>query len=159
MIGSSIPYFAKTFLGRCDMIMNKRITLELSLEDVSLLHSATEALLDQFVMSGGAEADAVIALQDRLWSVLKENGDEINFVNLTPSDIIMFGDKNTLIPSSGGINDAQNLPEPRERTWFVVLPEVANAAKGRRDLLIPDPNHAVRDESGNILGYRALAIV
>lgn len=141
------------------MIMNKRITLELSMEDVDLLHLATEALLDQFVMSGGsAEADAVIALQDRLRSVLKENGG-VNFVNLTPNDIVMFGDKNTLIPSSGGVDDAQNLPEPRERTWFVVLPEVANAAKGRRDLLIPDPNHAVRDESGSIVGYRALAIV
>jgi hypothetical protein len=140
------------------IVMNKRITLEFSMEEVDLLRHATEALLDQFVMSGGADADAVIALQDRLRAVLKENG-EINFVNLTPNDITMFGDKNTLIPSSGGINDAQNLPEPRERTWFVVLPEVANAAKGRRDLLIPDPNHAVRDESGIIIGYRALAIV
>jgi hypothetical protein len=140
-------------------MMNKRITLEFSLEEVDLLHSATEALLDQFVMSGGStEADAVIALQKRLWSVLKENGDEINFVNLTPSDIIMFGDKNTIIPTSGGINDAQNLPEPRECTWFIVLPEVAQAAKDRPDLLIPDPNYAVRNESGSIIGYRALAI-
>jgi hypothetical protein len=140
-------------------MMNKCITLEFSLEEVDLLYSATEALLDQFVMSGGsAKADAVIALQERLRAVLKENG-EINFINLTPNDITMFGDKNTLIPSSGGVDDAQNLPEPRERTWFIVLPEVAQAAKGRRDLLIPDPNHAVRDKSANIVGYRALAIV
>jgi hypothetical protein len=104
-------------------------------------------------------------------------------VNLTPHAIVlMVGDVNITIPPSGivarcastrarvdtltvnevqipvnqiGFGEVQGLPAPQDDVFFVVSSLVANAAKGRSDLLTVDD--AVRDAGGNIIGCRALA--
>ncbi len=44
----------------------------------------------------------------------------------------------------------ENLPEPKEDTYYIVSALVANAAKDRSDLLIP--THMVRNEAGQPIG-------
>lgn len=104
-------------------------------------------------------------------------------VNLTPHDIVFVGDDGNVIltvtPSGlarvqatvvatgitiGGIpitetkfGEVEGLPEPKEGTAYVVSRMVAEAAKGREDLFIP--NESVRDESGRIVGCRSLTQV
>lgn len=46
-------------------------------------------------------------------------------------------------------------PDPACRVRYIVSRVVAEAARGRADLLIPDDT--VRDEQGRIIGCRALA--
>ena len=53
--------------------------------------------------------------------------------------------------------DIVGLPEYVEGTYYIVSVIVANAAKGRQDLLITDD--AVRDDKGRVIGCRALAVV
>jgi hypothetical protein len=106
-------------------------------------------------------------------------------VNLTPHAInLMAGDTTITIQPSGmvarcattrtqvdvltvdgvqipvnalGFGEVQGLPAPQDDVFFVVSSLVANAAKGRSDLLTVDD--AVRDGAGNIVGARALATV
>jgi hypothetical protein len=54
-----------------------------------------------------------------------------------------------------GFGAVQDLPAPQDGVCFVVSSLVAQAAKGRQDLLTVDD--AVRDASGNVVGARALA--
>jgi hypothetical protein len=54
-----------------------RISIDFSLGEIDLLHIATDALLDCLAMTGGShDTDKVIALQDRLWKILQENGNK-----------------------------------------------------------------------------------
>lgn len=53
--------------------------------------------------------------------------------------------------------DIVGLPEYVEGTYYIVSAIVANAAKGRQDLLITDD--AVRDDKGRVIGCKALAVV
>lgn len=51
----------------------------------------------------------------------------------------------------------ENLPEPKDGTRFIVSRVVAEAARERHDLLIPDDT--VRDEAGRIVGCRGFTQV
>lgn len=103
-----------------------------------------------------------------------------NIINLTPHDIIIVGEDDSIlltVKPSGlarvqattvatgntayGIpitktkfGEVQGLPEPNDGTAFVVSRMVAESLPGRRDLLIP--NESVRDKDGNIVGCRSL---
>jgi hypothetical protein len=104
-------------------------------------------------------------------------------VNLTPHAIVLMAENETItIKPSGiiarcattreqvdsieidgvvfpvnqiGFGAVQGLPDPQDGVCYVVSSLVANAAKGRSDLLTVDD--AVRDGAGNIVGARALA--
>ena len=105
-------------------------------------------------------------------------------VNLTPHDVIIVNDDDTIkmvikpagllarvkatVVATGdsvcGIpitktefGEVEGLPEPKEGTTYVVSRMVAEAAKERGDLFIP--NESVRDESGRIIGCRSLTQV
>ena len=54
-----------------------------------------------------------------------------------------------------GFGEIENLPEPQEGVFYIVSALVAQAARDRDDLLIPDD--LVRDEEGKIIGARRLA--
>ncbi|MCS6930538.1 MAG: hypothetical protein NZM43_13705 [Saprospiraceae bacterium] len=45
-----------------------------------------------------------------------------------------------------------NLPPAEEGTFYIVSMIVAQAERGRRDLLVPDSGRAIRDSAGNIIG-------
>ena len=109
----------------------------------------------------------------------------MKLINLTPHDIHIMSDgldnqkQERLIPASGqcarcemkkewcgeidGIplyqtayGKVQGLPEPKEGIYYMVSTIVAEACKGQRnDLLVPFD--FVRDESGNIIGCKALS--
>lgn len=107
--------------------------------------------------------------------------EETNIINLTPHAVTFFAqDGETVlntIPSSGiaiaeqkkenigvinGIpvwktsyGKVDGLPSPQENTIYIVPVLTAQAASGRDDLFIVDD--LVRDPSGQILGYKALA--
>lgn len=53
--------------------------------------------------------------------------------------------------------EVENLPEPQKDTIYIVSAIVANAVPERSDLFIVDD--AIRDESGRIIGARAIARV
>ena len=53
--------------------------------------------------------------------------------------------------------EVEGLPEPQDDVVYIVSAIVAQAAKDRGDLVIPDD--AVRDEQGRIVGCRAFARV
>ncbi len=55
------------------------------------------------------------------------------------------------------LGQVDNLPDPEEGTVFIVPLAVAQAARHRGDLLVP--NDTVRDEQGKIIGCRSLATV
>jgi len=100
--------------------------------------------------------------------------------NLTPHDVVVVGESGNIIkvfPKSetlarcsvsrrvvGGVDGyplykntfgaVENLPAPKEGTFFVVSRLVAEATK-RGDLLIPDDT--VRDEAGRIIGCRGFS--
>lgn len=104
----------------------------------------------------------------------------MKIVNLTPHEIILIGIKIPpeatparvsektevvdLLEWSGiqlhvikkEFGEIQNLPEPQPDTIFVASLLVAQAAK-RRDVLAI--GEAVRDEKGNIVGAKSLAVV
>ena len=50
-----------------------------------------------------------------------------------------------------------NLPEERPEVFLVVSRMVADAVKGRKDLLVPGP--LVRDENGQPCGCRGLSVI
>lgn len=50
--------------------------------------------------------------------------------------------------------EVEGLPEPKEGVVYIVSSLVAQAAKDRTDVFIPDDT--VRDEQGNIIGCRSL---
>jgi len=109
----------------------------------------------------------------------------IQLVNLTPHEIVILREDCELhIPPSGvvarcetkretiGYIDMDNckipvsktafgkvegLPGPVEGKFYIVSSIVAQAARDRKDLLIPDDS--VRDNQGRIIGVRALAKV
>jgi hypothetical protein len=104
-------------------------------------------------------------------------------VNLTPHEVVLVqGETHLVVPPSGTIARAattrqqvavldvdgstipvnrvvfgqvENLPGPVEGVWYIVSSIVAQALPERQDLLVPDDT--VRDESGRIIGARALA--
>jgi hypothetical protein len=106
-------------------------------------------------------------------------------VNLTPHEIALVrGETRLVVPPSGTVARAatirqqvavldvdgvdvpvnrvvfgqvENLPGPTEGVWYIVSSIVAQALPERQDLLVPDDT--VRDESGRIIGARALAHV
>ena len=51
----------------------------------------------------------------------------------------------------------EGLPDPRPDTYYIVSRVVAEAARHRTDLLIPDDT--IRDATGHIVGCRALAFL
>ena len=106
-------------------------------------------------------------------------------VNLTPHEVVLVqGETRLVVPPSGTVARAattrqqvavldidgftipvnrvvfgqvENLPDPAEGVWYIVSSIVAQALPERQDLLVPDDT--VRDESGRIVGARALAHV
>ena len=50
--------------------------------------------------------------------------------------------------------DVSGLPEPEEGTYYIVSLLVAQAVKGRNDLL--SPGLTIRDEAGQVIGCKAL---
>lgn len=105
-------------------------------------------------------------------------------LNLTPHELVLVldGGRSISIPPSGqvarcAVNRTQigataldgaivpvfrtamgaveGLPDPESGVLYVVSRVVAEAARGRPDVLIPDD--AVRDEAGRVVGCRALA--
>lgn len=109
----------------------------------------------------------------------------VNIVNVTPHAITLLDKDNNIIkvfPPSGdvarcavtrtqigamdfngnivpvnslGFGMVQGLPAPNDGTYYIVSSLVAQAAKGRKDLLTVDD--AVRDKDGVIIGCRAFA--
>jgi len=53
--------------------------------------------------------------------------------------------------------ELQDMPDPEEDTIFIVSTLVAQAAKGRNDVVIP--NEVVRDEAGRIVGCKSFGRV
>lgn len=53
----------------------------------------------------------------------------------------------------------ENLPKPQDGVFFIVSSIVAQAVRGREDVLAPDtgPESAIRDEDGRITAVRRLA--
>ena len=49
------------------------------------------------------------------------------------------------------------LPPVQDETWYIVSRIVAEAAKTRKDLLVPD--ETVRDEEGRIVGCKSFATI
>lgn len=104
-------------------------------------------------------------------------------INLTPHDIHIIGGGGTVtIQASGTVarckterqligwtgesetsipiyrtifGTVDGLPDPQPGTWYIVSSLAAQAARERKDLLIPDD--AVRDDQGRVIGCRALA--
>ena len=104
----------------------------------------------------------------------------MKIINLTPHKITILGDRKLVLEPSGIIPRAEQhreqvgsvdgipinrvsygspvgLPEPKAGTIYIVSALTSKAAKGRKDLYIVDDS--VRDESGRIIGCRALARV
>ena len=109
----------------------------------------------------------------------------MEIVNLTPHDVVLVvGEKKIVFPPSGivarcktikqtvGIievngnnvmvnksifGEVENLPQQKPDTMYIVSSLVAQAAKDRDDLIIPDDT--VRDDKGVIVGCKAFAIV
>jgi len=109
----------------------------------------------------------------------------MEIINLTPHDVVLvLGEEKVVFPSSGivarckttrqtvniikvngrdiAINktifgEVENLPQPKADTMYIVSSLVAQAAKDRDDLIIPDDT--VRDDKGAIVGCKAFAKV
>ena len=102
----------------------------------------------------------------------------MKIINLTPHKITILGDRKLVLEPSGIIPRAEQrreqvgnvdgipvnrvfygnpvgLPEPKTDTIYIVSALTAKAAPNREDLYIVDDS--VRDESGRIIGCRALA--
>ena len=105
------------------------------------------------------------------------------FINLTPHEVTLVDDAGSVLlviaPETtparctvkreiaftvGGIKvnrsvfgEVVDLPEPVTGTWFIVSRIVAEAAKERQDLLIPD--ETVRNGEGQIVGCKSFAVV
>ena len=105
-----------------------------------------------------------------------EDGKEVKLINLTPHPLNIIQGEDSLelpgvpleraprveetIEEIGKIGDFPirrkslskkiiGLPEPEDNTYFIVSSLVAQAAKDRRDLLVPAP---VRNERGQVVG-------
>lgn len=102
-------------------------------------------------------------------------------INLTPHVITIYGGEKRLVLKPYGIvprvekfierevivdgiqvnhvfyGKPEGLPEPKANTIYIVSAITAKAAPGRKDLYIVDDT--IRDESGRIIGCRALAQV
>lgn len=70
---------------------------------------------------------------------------------------VLIGDVNDIPVSRTQYGEVEGLPDPQEGVIYVTSALVANAAKDRDDVLIP--NDSVRDEHGRIIGCRGLAHV
>lgn len=103
-------------------------------------------------------------------------------VNLTPHDVVLVisEERSVTFPTYSGVRpiprvsarivsdgdidgypltrteygEVEDLPEPKEDTWYIVSAMVAGRCPDRSDLLIP--NEAVRDDKGRIVGCRSL---
>jgi hypothetical protein len=99
-------------------------------------------------------------------------------INLTPHNITVIGDKESLIiPPAGKVarvisqsiqtgtvdnvpifattfGDIQDLPEPQDNDFFIVSAMVRSALPDRKDIL--SPGDLVRDHNGNVIGCRGL---
>ena len=105
----------------------------------------------------------------------------IEFINLTPHNVnvVREGEIILVIEPSGTIarckqetkeigmlanipitetvfGEVENLPAPKENTYFIVSRLVLSACKDRKDLLVP--NELVRDEEGNIIGCSSFSV-
>jgi hypothetical protein len=112
--------------------------------------------------------------------------DTMKLVNLTPHPVVIVAaDGATItIPPSGTVarctvtrsvvgtvtvetvtvpvtatvlGQVEHIPEPEPETLFIVSRVVAEAARDRDDLVVPDD--VVRDDQGRVIGCRALARV
>jgi hypothetical protein len=111
----------------------------------------------------------------------------MNIVNLLPHDFTLCDDAGNVILSipptepaarvssitnvigeidgipitSIDFGEIKNLPEPRAGTIYIVSLLVQQAAPHRKDLYRPDtsPGNVVRDDAGQIIGVKALAVL
>lgn len=60
----------------------------------------------------------------------------------------------TIPITSTKFGEVEGLPQPQERTIYIVSSLVAQACKDREDIFIPDD--VVRDDEGKIIGCRSL---
>ena len=106
---------------------------------------------------------------------------EIQFINLTPHDVIISkANDDYIIPRSGKVArvltkylnyeiidtilvsnqlavDIRNLPNPAKNTFYIVSSRVAGAvSKTRTDVLSPDIQTAIKDSRGKIQKVRQL---
>ena len=108
------------------------------------------------------------------------------FINLTANDITIFGKNHTnvTIPKSGTVayckqqdnildeacldgclfpigkriyTEVGNVPEPKENVFYIVNLVVAQQLPERDDLLVP--SNSIKDENGNIVGFKSLNII
>jgi len=113
---------------------------------------------------------------------LRRGEKEMELINLTPHEIKIVGEDGevkAVIPPSGKVarvktkqtvvgfvddipivkttfGDVEGLPEPQPNTVYIVSSLVAQAIKGRDDIVAPDtsPNGVVRDNEGRIVGVK-----
>lgn len=111
---------------------------------------------------------------------------DAEFINLTANDITIFGKNHTnvTIPKSGTVayckqqdnildeacldgclfpigkriyTEVGNVPEPKENVFYIVNLVVAQQLPERDDLLVP--SNSIKDENGNIVGFKSLNII
>jgi len=95
--------------------------------------------------------------------VLKENGELV--MELPPEGIVPrcaeevepYTEVNGIPVVRKRLGAVEGLPAPEDSVYYVVSRAVAEAARGRDDLLIPDD--LVRDEKGRVIGCRRFAVV
>ena len=92
-------------------------------------------------------------------NIVLENGEKINLPSVglarctqttVPDGVI--GD----IPiTKTRFGEVEGLPDPEKGAFFIVSRLVMQAAKNRKDLLVP--NEIIRDDTGRIVGCKSLA--
>ena len=111
---------------------------------------------------------------------------DAEFINLTANDITIFGKNHTnvTIPKSGTVayckqqdnildeaclngcifpigkriyTEVGNVPAPKENVFYIVNLVVAQQLPERDDLLVP--SNSIKDENGNIVGFKSLNII
>lgn len=100
---------------------------------------------------------------------IRVRGDSNEFVTIEPSGVIARAAVENVVDRFVAINGdairldieklgtAENLPEPKDATLYIVSRVVANAAPERKDLLVP--GKPIRDDYGNTVGVENLSFV
>lgn len=70
-------------------------------------------------------------------------------------DTVIVGDIDGIPVTRSAFGEIENLPEKEEGTILIVSSIVAQRARDRDDVFVP--NQSVRDDSGKIVGCRSLA--
>lgn len=70
------------------------------------------------------------------------------------SETVHMGDLNGIPVTQTIFGEVTGLPPEEENTWYIVSRMVAEAAKGRVDLLVPGLQ--VRDDDGRVIGCQSL---